>query len=152
VRTTNKVIASAKISGVRLVGLETSTSVGTVGDVEEPVLSVEHGATIVEGPGKSGHFAVNTNLKCRIVSGKKQEVYFSLDAVFEVLYRIPADLEYTEEEMKDFVELNAVFNAWPYFREIVQSILSRMNLPTITLPLFRYGKVPTKEIVPKTAT
>ncbi len=151
-RTTNKVIASAKLSGVRLVRLDTSTSVRTVGDVENPVLSVEHEATIVEGPGKNGRFAVNANLRCRIASEKKQEIYFLLDAVFEVLYRIPGDLDYTEEEMKDFVQLNAVFNAWPYFREILQSILSRMNLPTITLPLFRYGRVPTKEIVPKTAT
>lgn len=36
-----------------------------------------------------------------------------------------------------FANINAVFNAWPFFRELVHSTLGRMGLQPISLPVYR---------------
>jgi preprotein translocase subunit SecB len=56
---------------------------------------------------------------------------------FELLYRIPPDLKPSDIEIKAFSATNAMLNSWPYFREFVQSMIARMNLPPLTLPLYR---------------
>ncbi len=42
--------------------------------------------------------------------------------------------------LQAFAEINGMYNAWPYFRELFQSSISRMGLPPIALPLYRAGK------------
>jgi hypothetical protein len=41
-----------------------------------------------------------------------------------------------------FAGLNGVFNAWPYFREFLQSATTRMGIPQFVLPVFRVRKAP----------
>ena len=51
--------------------------------------------------------------------------------------RFPDEESFSSEELEAFGEVNAVFNAWPYWRELVQASLARMLLPPLTLPVFR---------------
>ena len=48
------------------------------------------------------------------------------------------------EQSKTFGQINAVFNAWPCWRELVQAPPARMSLPTLTVPVFR---VPPRDAV-----
>jgi preprotein translocase subunit SecB len=79
-------------------------------------------------------------------------VHFGLDAVDKsdkplakiqadmlLLYRIENFEDLTDDHLKHFADKNAVFNAWPYWREFVQSATARMQLPTLTLPTYRFG-------------
>ena len=59
--------------------------------------------------------------------------------VEEVLRQVA---EYWDEvrrqfELNDNLPLNVPFNSWGYWREFVQSSLSRLGYPPLTLPLFR---------------
>lgn len=38
-----------------------------------------------------------------------------------------------------FQEINLPLNSWPYFREFVQNITQRMNIPPLTLPFVKRG-------------
>ena len=58
-------------------------------------------------------------------------------AVFDLAYHVPKDEVFSSEEVEGFGQLNAVFNAWPYWREYVQTSLSRMAMPGLTVPLYR---------------
>jgi len=60
-----------------------------------------------------------------------------IDCEFTLRYALSEQLDATESHFKHFANLNAVVNAWPYYREAVQSCVSRMGLPTLVLPLFR---------------
>ena len=40
-------------------------------------------------------------------------------------------------EIHAFARGNAVFNCWPYFRELVQNASARLGLPPLTVPLFK---------------
>ena len=52
-------------------------------------------------------------------------------------YRLPADESFASEELAAFGKINGVFNAWPYWRELVHASLARMDMPTLTVPVFR---------------
>jgi len=39
-----------------------------------------------------------------------------------------------------FARVNGVFNIWPYFRELIQSLSARMSLPPIVVPVYRVSK------------
>ena len=42
-----------------------------------------------------------------------------------------------DNAVQDFAETNGVYNAWPYWREILQATAARVGLPGIVAPLFR---------------
>lgn len=65
-----------------------------------------------------------------------------IEAVFVVLYGLPKDHAFSESHAMAFADRNAVFNAWPYWREFVQSMTVRMGLPALTLPVFRIRSAP----------
>lgn len=64
-----------------------------------------------------------------------------INASFIAEYRITCgDLAY--EAIEEFAKRNAGYHVWPYWREYVQSVCSRMQLPQVVMPMFR---LPAKE-------
>jgi hypothetical protein len=60
----------------------------------------------------------------------------TLDVGYKLnLTKLPAPL--AEEDLADFALCYGPFHAWGYWREFVQSSLSRLELPSVTAPLFR---------------
>lgn len=57
------------------------------------------------------------------------------DAIFTLRYKVAGRL--SKAEANAFARHNAVFNAWPYWRELVQSQAVRMGLPPLTVPLLK---------------
>jgi len=68
----------------------------------------------------------------------------TIQAVFDVSYKVERNEAFSSEVFQDFADFNAVFNTWPYWREFVQMSCARMSLPPITVPVFR--------ILPRTAS
>lgn len=55
-------------------------------------------------------------------------------------YRVTGTTHLQPDAVKTFAEVNAVFHAWPYCRELVQSATTRLGLTlTLTLPPLRVG-------------
>ena len=44
-------------------------------------------------------------------------------------------IEVMASDLQAFAQFNATFNAWPYWREFVQSMTGRMGLPVVTVPI-----------------
>ena len=61
----------------------------------------------------------------------------SIEATFALIYSVESLDEFEDASLIAFAWTNGVFNAWPYWREFVQSTVSRMGLPAITIPVFR---------------
>lgn len=61
-------------------------------------------------------------------------------AAFELTYRVPDDVHVLQEAVQQFAKANGVFNAWPYWREIVHSTTTRMGLPGFVAPVLRLGQ------------
>jgi len=56
---------------------------------------------------------------------------------FLLIYSAGTLDDITDEAVDTFGKTNGIFNAWPYWREFVQNTIVRMNLPSLTIPVFR---------------
>ena len=62
---------------------------------------------------------------------------YSLFAEFRLTYTYVGDAALEEHDVEQFVYWNALFNAWPYWREYLSSTINRGNLPRFFLPVMR---------------
>lgn len=60
-----------------------------------------------------------------------------LTATFLLIYTLSSDAQFEEEAVTHFASINGAYNAWPYWRELVQSVAGRVGLSGIVLPVFR---------------
>ena len=61
-----------------------------------------------------------------------------LAATYLVVYELPKQRDaLPPDALEHFAALNGTFNAWPYWRELVQSATGRVGLGGITVPVFR---------------
>jgi hypothetical protein len=70
-------------------------------------------------------------------AGEEEQLQAEIQGRFELSYNIPKGENFSSEDFEAFGEWNAVFNAWPYWRELVQASLARMSMPPLTVPVFR---------------
>jgi preprotein translocase subunit SecB len=73
--------------------------------------------------------------------GKDESDIFAVEAAFALEYGISGDESVHPAEVAAFAKLNGLYNAWPYWREYVQSTVSRMGLPPVVLPVLTAGTI-----------
>lgn len=78
----------------------------------------------------------------KVLEGELGETVADLSATFHLLYTLPSDFEAEERCFEHFAAVNGVYNAWPYWRELVQTSASRIGLPGVVIPVFRPTSVP----------
>lgn len=61
------------------------------------------------------------------------ELKFELRAVYE----FDSIEDYEDEYILKFIELNVPVNIWPYAREIISSITTRVGYPALILPPYK---------------
>lgn len=86
------------------------------------------------------------------VEHKKENSFLNIRTTFLLLYKINSMEGLDDTAFRSFAELNGTYNAWPYWREFVQSITSRMELPTLTIPVFRISSLPSKKVANENVT
>jgi hypothetical protein len=64
-------------------------------------------------------------------------VLVQVKAKLELAYDCQRVEDFNSGTLKSFAQLNGIYNAWPYWREIVQSLVARMGLPPLVVPVFR---------------
>lgn len=145
-----RVIAAVELVDVRLVELHAKTSIRSedITDDMRPVF--KHWATAPE-PLREGVFIVRANLDLRIEEGDDKPPAATVKIQYELEYRVPDDFKANRADLSAFAKVNGVFNAWPYFREIVQAATLRMDLPPVVLPVYRVPQQPKATPTPSTA-
>lgn len=71
--------------------------------------------------------------------GSPEELLVRIEARFALTYMLASQEDLSEENYEAFGQRNGVYNAWPYWREFVQSTTVRMGLPALTMPVYRVG-------------
>lgn len=61
--------------------------------------------------------------------------YVQMEVTF--LVRLVSKEAFTQEFFNIYKNVSLHLNTWPYFREFVNQITSRMGIPPLTLPLFK---------------
>jgi len=65
----------------------------------------------------------------------KEKPFLQITAVYRLLFSIKEGVKVTQDFFDVFQQLSLGIIVWPYFREFVQGLISRMNLPPLTLPM-----------------
>jgi len=63
-----------------------------------------------------------------------EEKVFTITASFQLSYMKTKEVEITKEFVNVFKNNSIELVSWPYFREFVQNMISRMGFPPLTLP------------------
>ena len=102
-----------------------------------------HGVSVIKEPGDDGLLLIHTEFLLEIrAEDHDGELQAEIRGLFELSYRIPEEERFSPDVFEAFGQFNAVFNAWPYWRELVQASLARMSMPVLTVPVYRVS--PTK--------
>jgi hypothetical protein len=70
-------------------------------------------------------------------SSEPSERLFQVNCTFEASYQLSPEYSPTPEQVSSFCRGTALFNCWPYAREFLRDITSRIGHQTPTLPLLR---------------
>jgi len=107
-------------------------------------------STEVQVDKKNGYVIVTAKFHFEAFSeSKTQKPVILIDASFLLAYKIENFEGLTQKGFEQFANLNGIYNAWPYWREFVQNTVTRMGLPSLTIPVFRIVQSTAKKIVKK---
>jgi hypothetical protein len=70
-------------------------------------------------------------------SGDEDDALFTGIAEFELSYGCAEDFTFDDEEAEAFGEASVLLSAYPFVRELVQSLTTRAGLPPLTLSTIR---------------
>ena len=68
-------------------------------------------------------------------SEEEKDFVIKISVAFCLVYTSSSPLE--DDFFDVFKEMSLPVNSWPYFREFIQSMTQRMNIPPLTLPLVK---------------
>ena len=133
----SRVVAAVEIDNVRLCEGSCRSLVRPSESVEDVAVKVSYAPAVTETR-ESELLVITVSFSLDVHDRTdKENLQAEIRGTFELSYRLPADEGFSAEELKEFGRVNAVFNAWPYWREYVQASLARMSLPALTMPVFR---------------
>jgi len=130
-----RVISAVEMQHVRLVEASTKTTTRELHPRPEA-----HIATSVKlgERHRDGTFTVLPTIEVRVPGARSgTPPAIVVTATFELIYRLPRAVAPTQVELDTFARTNAIFNVWPYWREFIQNMFTRMTLPPLLLPLYR---------------
>ena len=61
----------------------------------------------------------------------------SIRACLKIKYLIDDTSGLEDKNIEAFAKTTAIYNAWPYWRELVQNLTCRMGILPIVVPIFR---------------
>jgi hypothetical protein len=141
-----RLMALASLDSIRLIG----TRATHLSSTRRPLWDAKRTPTLicgVEADKEENRFRITVSYA---IQAARQEGApdIQIDASFELLYSLPPNVDAQSDEVQAFANTNALLNSWPYWRELVQTTVARMNLPPLTIPLFRIGPTPEKKDLP----
>ena len=73
----------------------------------------------------------------KLTTIEESQIAILMEFTFVATYVIPQGLSFPQDEIDEFGALNGVYTVWPFAREFVQNMSTRMGLPCLTIPVHR---------------
>jgi len=71
-------------------------------------------------------------------SGDERKELVRFDSEYILVYQLTAKKNPSKDDIQVFCSMNAVYNVWPFWRELVHTMANRMDLPMPTMPLLKF--------------
>lgn len=142
-----EIVSSVELRDVRLVEATVKTRVRNPKEIVEPQMAVSHRARVLHRSESGFLVAATVQLQIRAKEApEEQESPISMAVTFALTYSLADAPSRPDEILQEFARVNGAFNAWPYWREYIQSTAARMSLPPLVLPVFRVAPVPPSDV------
>ena len=82
-------------------------------------------------------YEVNVNIMGHFDNQDKDEEHFHINATYVVIYSLKEQIEITDDILERY-EKNAIFNVWPYIRNVAGDMSNKMELSLPPVPLFKF--------------
>ena len=66
---------------------------------------------------------------------QQKKIVIKIDCIYGIIFKSSKNI--TDSFFEIYKDMSLPLNVWPFFREMVNSITSRMNIPPLTLPLIK---------------
>ena len=76
-----------------------------------------------------------TNKYVLTAKNNDKKIVLKIEGIFIVVFE--SEYEITDDFFEIYKDISLPLNVWPFFRELVNSTTSRMNIPPFTLPLLK---------------
>ncbi len=134
----------SELRNIRLKRADVSRQVDGDEDLPREIqLRLSHRAVTSAAPEKTLRALVEFILN-GVDAANPDRIVFQVNCTFQADYGIQEGYVPSDEAVESFTRCNAVYNCWPFAREFVQSVATRLGLTLPPLPLFR--------VQPKTRT
>jgi hypothetical protein len=133
-----EIIANVQLNDVRLIDASVRTRIRDVARLGDAHLAMRHKTKVIMRSEKA--FLVAAVMRAEVVgdaAGDSENPLVVMNVTFALEYKLESAARFSDEDLAEFARVNGAFNAWPYWREYVQTTSARMSLPPITLPVFR---------------
>ena len=129
---------SVQIEQVALQSASLRSGIDPLAIPEELTLSQSHRARYDLPEKHPNKIFVFVDFECVATSTAPTESPpLSLSATYALVYEHPDVTRLPADALEAFARLNGVYNAWPYWRELIQTASSRAGLGMIVIPVFR---------------
>lgn len=139
-------VAAVQLESVRLVESTVETKVRSAKETGD--IDIKFDMSAKATPLVDGTFYVLAKADLNIVQRKDKKLAVSVQIAYELKYNLPPDFKANKKDLNKFAQINGIFNVWPYWREYIQSVFERMNLPSIVLPVYRLNTPSTLGAIP----
>ena len=86
---------------------------------------------------EDNNLVVSYSYELQGISSNDNSRFFKIKSIFKIIYIVENTSEINDEFFEIFSHFTLEMLLWPYFRELVQNITSRMSIPPLTLPMKR---------------
>ena len=139
-----QLVSAVQLEDVRLIECSAKTYISKREGVSSEV-TLNHGARVVQPIDEEGlfilHAGIEGQIRPRDETDRTRDPSVALKVVFELSYRVPKGTQAKDAALQEFAKVNGVFNAWPYCREFIQGLTTRMGLPAVVIPVFRISRL-----------
>jgi len=125
-------ISHAELSAIRMTQFSASRA-GAQPEAGPIELAMKHRTEKGESPEGQQVFLVDIDV--RAMTGEAEPAVFEVKTRFEVEYKLAPGFVPSEVQLQAFMDGNAAFHCWPFFREFVQSATQRMGLTVPPMPM-----------------
>lgn len=108
----------------------------------KPPLSLEIENKILSHKIKDSMLIADLSFSAKALRSERGKEVANWSLVLRVVYRLDKGFRPKPKALKAFVDINAFFNCWPYWREFCSDMIHRSKLPKLTLPLLHIASLP----------
>ncbi len=138
------IVRNIRIDSIFLVNSSCRRSEGDPRSQSPLRISVDYDAKLSSKPGRA--FSVDASLALSMFGGEDASL-LDVQATFRICYSMKeggGPEKPSKSKLDEFARKNGAFNAWPYWREYIHNTLARMEIPSIVIPPYHYGRGPGK--------